>query len=275
MNELIPAFGRPLAVDSYLHRRNPSVKFGVLLVISALLMAIFDPWTPTVLYVAALPAVRYAGKVPWRTVALAQLPFAFFALSLFMVNAVTRPGTAVAWVGPFDLSAQGLSVGASLAARTLLIGTLSVAFVLSTDGARLMASLHQHVRLSPQLTYAVLAGYRLLEQLPEQWQTIRLAQAAREPHHAGTARRLPRSVRALRRAAFTTLVTTLRRGERMSIALETRGLGAGRRTVFRPVPLDHRDALFAVVTLGAVGIVITVAWRARWLVGWEALGVFG
>ncbi|WP_164745302.1 energy-coupling factor transporter transmembrane component T family protein [Georgenia faecalis] len=275
MNELIPVFGRPLAVDSYLHRRNPSVKFGVLLVISALLMASFDPWTPTVLYLAALPAVRYAGKVPWRTVVLAQLPFGFFALSLFLVNAVTRPGTPIAWVGPFDVSAEGMSVGTSLAVRTLLVGTLSVAFVLSTDGARLMASLHQHVRLSPQLTYAVLAGYRLLEQLPEQWQTIRLAQAAREPRRAGGARRLPRSVRALRRAAFTTLVTTLRRGERMSIALETRGLGAGGRTVFRPVPLDHRDALFAVGTLGVVGAVIVVAWRAGWLVGWEALGVFG
>lgn len=275
MSDLVPVFGRPLAVDSYLHRRNPSVKFGVLLVISAALTAVFDPWTPAILYLVALPAVRHGAKVPWRTVSLAHIPFGFFALSLFMVNAVTRPGPPIAWVGPLDVSAVGVSVGTSLAVRTLLIGTLSVAFVLSTDGARLMASLHQHVRLSAGLTYAILAGYRLLEQLPEQWQTIRQAQAAREPHRAGAPRRLPRSVRALRRAAFTTLVTTLRRGERMSIALETRGLGAGERTVFRPVALDRRDGVFALVTLGTVLAVITLSWQAGWLAGWEVLGVFG
>src|SRR5665647_2067559 len=83
------------------------------------------------------------------------------------------------------------------------------------------------------------------------------------------------AARVLTRAAFTTLVMTLRRGERMSIALETRGLGAGPRTIFRPVPLDHRDGAFALVVLAAVGAVLLLAWRAGWLAGWGALGVFG
>lgn|GEM_PF-125191 len=283
MRQLIPAFGRPLAVDSYLHRRNPSVKFAVVLMVSAAMMAVFDPWTPAILYLAAIPAVRFAGAVPWRTLAWAQVPFALFGLSLLMVNAMTRRGEVIAQVGPLELTGEGLSIGASLAIRTLLIGTLSVGFVLTTDGARLMISLYQHARLSPRVTYAVLAGYRLLEQLPEQWQTIRQAQAVREPHRperGGMTRvrssaRLPRSARVLTRAAFTTLVMTLRRGERMSIALETRGLGAGPRTIFRPVPLDHRDGAFALVVLAVVGAVLLLAWRAGWLAGWGALGVFG
>src|SRR5665647_1287070 len=50
---------------------------------------------------------------------------------------------------------------------------------------------------------------------------------------------------------------------------------AGPRTIFRPVPLDHRDGAFALVVLAAVGAVLLLAWRAGWLAGWGALGVFG
>ncbi|WP_421741064.1 energy-coupling factor transporter transmembrane component T [Cellulomonas sp.] len=95
----------------------------------------------------------------------------------------------------------------------------------------------------------MLAGYRVLEDLPERWTTIRQAQSVRDPRRrAGTP---PRDPGSLTRAAFTLLVVALRQGERMAIAMETRGLGSGPRTVHRPVALDHRDALFAAVVLGA------------------------
>ncbi len=265
--QLVPALGRPLAGDSYLHRRNPTVKFAIVLTVSAVLTAVLDPWTPAILYPLAVAAVHAAGSVPWRTLAWAQIPFLLFGTSLFVVNALTRPGRNLGQVGPFDISAEGVGVGTSLALRTLLIGTLSVGFVLTTDGARLMASLHQQVRLPAGLTYAILAGYRLLEQMPEQWQVIRQAQAARRPPGTGRDTGPERTPRALSRAAFTLLVTTIRRAERMSIAMETRGLGGGQRTVFRPVPLDRHDAVLAVVASAVLAVVLVVAWRVGWLVG--------
>ncbi|WP_165962779.1 energy-coupling factor transporter transmembrane component T family protein [Occultella glacieicola] len=281
------AFGRPLDVDSLLHRRDPAVKLALVLVTSAVVTGVFDPWTPTALYLIALPAVAVAGRIPPRTLARAHVPFALFGLSLFTVNALTRQGEVVGTLGPFDVTAPGLAIGASLAVRTLLIGTLSLGFVLTTDGARLMTSLHQHVRLSGAFAYAVLAGYRLLEQLPQQWQTIRQAQAMRRTRAPGRGvqRRgsraphrpvaLPRSPRALTRAAFTLLVTTLRRGERMSIALETRGLGAGRRTIHDPARLTPGDAVLTGVVLAVVTLVLLVSRHAGLLAGWGALGVFG
>ncbi|MBZ2199099.1 energy-coupling factor transporter transmembrane component T family protein [Occultella gossypii] len=286
------AFGRPLDVDSALHRRDPAVKLALVLVISAVVTGVFDPWTPTILYLLAVPAVVLAGRIPLGTMARAHLPFALFGLSLFTVNALTRPGPVVWVLGPLDVSVPGLEIGISLAVRTLLIGTLSLGFVLTTDGARLMTSLHQHVRLSGAFAYAVLAGYRLLEQLPQQWQTIRQAQAMRRPRSSGggsprhRSRRvrprrterpmpLPRSPRALARASFTLLVTTLRRGERMSIALETRGLGAGRRTIHDPARLTPGDAVLSAVALATVTAVLLATWRCGLLAGWGALGVFG
>lgn len=271
MRQVVPAFGRPLPHDSYLHRRNPTVKFAVVLLVSAVMVAVFDPWTPGLLYLLAFPAVLLAGAVPWRTLAWAQLPFVLFGTSLFVVNALTRQGPSIAALGPFDVSAEGVSVGLSLALRTLLIGTLSVGFVLTTDGAQLMTSLHQQVRLGARLTYAVLAGYRLLEQMPEQWQVIRQAQAARRPAAETHRHTLPHSPRALSRAAFTLLVTTIRRGERMSIAMETRGLGASRRTVYRPVQVTGADATLVVGCALVLAAVLTTGWYVGWLVGFGVL----
>ena len=268
-----PAFGRPLAVDWVLHRRDPTVKLAVLLVICLVLTAVTDPVTPGVLYLLTWPVALRAGRIPAGTLLRAHLPFAAFALSLLLVNACTRPGDLLARLGPVPVTAEGLSIGAGLAVRTLLIGITSVTFVLTTDGARLMTSLHQHVRLDGRFAYAVLAGYRLLEQLPESWATIRAAQAARDASRRG--RGPSRAPRALSRAAFTLLVTALRRGERMSIALETRGLGAGPRTIAAPSPLQVGDAVLAGTALVSTAVVLWGSWQAGTLRGLGALGVFG
>ncbi|UFU03622.1 energy-coupling factor transporter transmembrane protein EcfT [Ruania suaedae] len=273
-----PAFGRPLPVDSLLHRRDPTVKLIVVLVVCLAITAVVDPATPAALYLLAWPAAVLAGKIPVRTLLRAHVPFVAFALSLLMVNAATREGEVVARVLAVDVTAEGLLIGAGLAIRTLLIGVVSVTFVLTTDGARLMTSLHQHLRLSGRFAYAVLAGYRLLEQLPETWQTIRSAQAARDPRQRTRpdSRRGPSArPRALAHAAFALLVTSLRRGERMSIALETRGLGAGRRTIAAPSDLRWADGAVALVALGTTAAVLLVSWQLGLLRGLGALGVFG
>ena len=261
-----PSFGRALPHDSALHRRNPAVKVVVLLLLSTGVVGVYDPWTPAALYLLTVPAVLVAGRIPWRVLASAQLFFAPFAVSILVVNALTRPGSPVD-LGPVHATDVGLAVGLSLMARTMLVGLLSTTFVLTTDAARLMTSLHQQARLGARGTYAVLAGYRMLEQLPERWTTIRLAQGARElPRpEAGP----PRSPRALSRASFTLLVVTLRQSERMATAMETRGLGSGPRTVFRPVGLDRGDALFAVVTLGVAGGLVAVSAVTGVLVPWS------
>jgi energy-coupling factor transporter transmembrane protein EcfT len=172
-------------------------------------------------------------------------------------------------VAGLEVTSTGLAVGGALALRTVLVGILAVAFTLTTDGARLMTSLHQHARLGARPTFAVLAGYRVLEDLPARWTTIRQAQSARDPRRRRGA--LPVDPRSLAQAAFTLLVVSLRQGERMAIAMETRGLGSGPRTVHRPVSLDRRDAVFAAVVLGVCALVVLVSWRAGVLRTWATV----
>jgi energy-coupling factor transport system permease protein len=245
-----------MVVDSLLSRRNPTVKLALLFAVSLALFFTFDPVTPTALYVVALVAVAATARIPARVLVAAHLPFVGVALGLVIVNALSRPGTVLVAAGALRVTAEGLAVGGALAARTLVIGVLSLAFVASTDGVRLMTSLHSHARLGVRVTYAVLAGYRTLGELPQEWQLIRNAQAVRMPL---TRQGRPRAGLAIfARSAFALLVVSLRRAERMAVALESRGLGLSPRTTWRPVPLTATDWMFAAGVLVVLAAVFAV-----------------
>lgn len=245
--------------DSPLARRNPSVKLGLVIVVCTVAVFVLDPVTPAVLYLLALVGVVVSVRAPARTLALAHGPFVAFAAGLVLVNALSRPGAEVWHAGPLRVTEQGLSVGAALAGRTLLVGVLVIGFLLSTDGVALMTSLHHNLRLDPRLTYAILAGYRMLQEMPREWSTIRHAHSVRQDHDERG--RLPRGPRHLAGVLFTLLVVSIRKGERMAQALESRGLGLRPRTTWRPTPLTACDAVLAVVVLGTVALVLAVsAW---------------
>jgi len=119
------------------------------------------------------------------------------------------------------------------------------------------------------VTYAVLAGYRTLEELPREWQLIRHAHAVRA---GADARGRPRrGVGAFGRAAFALLVVSLRRAERLAIALESRGLGLTPRTTWRPVALTRSDGVFAAGVIAVVAGVLTVSAALGTLRGAEVL----
>jgi energy-coupling factor transport system permease protein len=261
----------PLRItDSPLSRRNPTLKLVLLFIVSGAMLLVYDPFTPAVLYLAGVAAVLVWGRVPARTLAMLHLPFVGFGLGLLIVNALTRPGDALVDLPGLRVTAEGLSVGASLALRTLVIGILSIGFITSTDGVQLMTSLHQQARLSPRITYAVLAGYRMLQEMPQEWQIIRHAQAVRAP-----LRRNRRPSQGLRspywQAAFTLLVVSLRKGERMSQSLEARGLGLTPRTVWRPVLVRRLDWIMTVAVLIVLGSAFAVSASFGFLAGPDAL----
>ncbi len=257
------------ARPTVLGRWNPTVKLATVLILSTAVLLVTDPVTPAIGWGLALAALLALGRVPARTLALAHVPFVVFATSLLVVNVVTRPGGEPVGLGPFTVGADGLSIGAALALRTLFVGTLSLVLVLTTDPVRLMTSLHQHARLPAAWTFAVLAAHRLLVELPDAWHTIRCAQAVRDPRR--TPGRLPRSPRALGPAAFALLVGAVRRAERLTIALESRGLGSGPRTTARPVPLGVPDVVAAVAVLLLAGAVVAAGVLGGWVTGLGAL----
>lgn len=240
--------------DSPLGRRNPTVKLALVFVVSAVMLFVLHPFVPVVLYLVALVAVRASTTIPPRTLAVAHVPFLAFALGLFVVNVLSRPGEVLWQAGILRVTEEGISVGAALAARTLLIGILAIGFLASTGPVALMTSLHQNARLGARLTYAILGGYRMLQEMPREWQTIRHAHAVRAPLRRDGS--LPRSPRFLAGVVFTLLVVSVRKGERLAQSLESRGLGLEPRSTWRPVVVQRADWCFVAAVLAVLGVTL-------------------
>lgn len=255
-----------------LARRDPAVLLAATLLVPLALLGVRQPGPVLLLWLTAMLTARVLAGVPWRRLALGQLPFAAFGASLVCVNAVTRGSEprarVVTVVGPLEITDVGLSIGGAFALRTLLIGVCALAFLQVVDPGRLLRSLHQVARMPIRFTVALMAALRVLEDLPAEWQTVRQAHALRAPvpdsHRVMESAvperqpRLPGTPRAMRQAAFALLVTGIRRSEQMSVALELRALGAlarDERSVWRPARPNGKDAVLVVVVLLACGLV--------------------
>ncbi len=258
MTTTAPARPREGSTASWLGRRNPTIKVAVLLAVSLGTLGLFDPWPLVGLYLLGLAAVRIAGRVDWRTLLLGQVPFLLFGVGLVAVNALSRPGPSLIPEAQIRITAEGLTIGIALALRGLVIGVLTIGFLASTPPRELMVSLMINVRLSPRYAYAILAGHRMLHAMPARWATIRAAHTVRGPVRRNGRPRFGPA--AFARAAFALLVASIRSSERIALALESRGLGDGPRTVWRPVPLDRRDALLAVI-VPVVFLVVVITHR--------------
>ncbi|GGA55141.1 hypothetical protein GCM10011490_01210 [Pseudoclavibacter endophyticus] len=247
---------------SWLACCNPTVKFAVLFVASIAVMVLFDPVPVLVLYAAALVAALASARVSPRTLAVGQLPFVAFAVGIVSVNALSRPGTELWPDLPVRITVEGVTIGLALALRAMFIGVLAISFLATTPPRDLLVSLMLHARLSPRYAHALLAGHRMLEAMPQRWATIRAAQSVRAPlRRNGRPRFGPVDAA---RAAFALLVAQVRASERIALALESRGLGDGPRTVWRPVPLGARDIVLVVVVVAALAVVL-VASATGWL----------
>lgn len=245
-----PAASAPLTALA-LPRVNPSVKLVVLTAISLALLLVLDPFTPALVYAALLVLWRVDSTITPRTLVLGQLPFVGFALSVLLVNVLAR-------------NENGLAVGGSLAIRTMVVGLGVILLIRTTEPARLLDSMRQNLQLPDKVCFAVLAGYRLLADLPTQWQTLLHA------HRMRGMRRLTPAV--FGRSALSLLAASIRRGERMSITMQTRGLGNGPRTTWRSQHVRRHDVLWALVVMATFAATIGISAYFGQLRGPSALG---
>ncbi|HEU5316489.1 MAG TPA: energy-coupling factor transporter transmembrane component T [Chloroflexota bacterium] len=256
----------------YLARRNPTVKAAVALLLSVFLLLAIDPATPLLFLAATLVAGIALGRVPPGQYARAFVPLVLIGLGFVWTNALfatAGPGDTFWPVGPLRVSARGLAFGIAIALRGVAIGALSLTFVLTTDPTGLVVSLVRHARLPFRIGYALLAGYRFLPFLAEEYQQVRLAHRLR----GLTLDQSPGArLGAPLRLAFPLLAGAARRAARIGVAMDSRGFSAadGRtRTTLRHVPFGAADALFAVLCLAVAAGLFSLSAAAGWLRLWD------
>ncbi|OJV97251.1 MAG: cobalt ECF transporter T component CbiQ [Microbacterium sp. 67-17] len=158
------------------------------------------------------------ARVPPRVVArrmTIELPFVVFALLLPFI--ATGPTIEV---GPFTLAVEGLwGAWALLAKATLAVGAATV-LISTTEPRRMVQALGQ-LRLPAVLTSIIGFMIRYLDLIVEETRRMRIARESRGFRARGLA-----SWRIIAQAAGSVIVRSHARGERVHLAMLSRG-GAG------------------------------------------------
>lgn len=249
--------------DSFLHRLNPLSKLAFTLPVAVLVSLIFEPLTPLAIAVVAVLATWGLGRVPLARV-LRPLAFALLlGFGMFWTGALfyAGPGAEAPSLvgGPFHITEASLVYACTMAMRTLAIFAVSSLFVLTTNPVDFVVALIQQGRLPVRVGYAVFAAYRFVPLVQEELGNIR---AAHQVRGATTGRGIVARIRQNLGYAIPLLAISVRRAERVALAMDSRGFGARPdRTYFRTTSLTRADALFGIGSVTTL-LLITVLPRA-------------
>lgn len=244
---------------------NPAAKLGAAALLMTVLFVSVDAVTAAVVLLGLVVATLLSGLAP-ADLLRRTWPILLAALSVGILNVVLaadQRGT-LTRIGPLTIGSENLVDGIGLGLRLLGIAYSGMLALLTTDPTDLAGSLVQQLRLSPRFGIGALAAARLLPILAVEWQTLSLARRARGMD-AG------RSPLAAMRLAFgrllALLVSAVRRGTRLALAMEARGFGSRPcRTNAREQRMRPADwwLMGAAALLGASALAVSVAlgsWR--------------
>lgn len=242
---------------SWLHRLGPVPKLAWLA--SAVAVAIVAQ-EPGVLAAMALAGALLAGTAGVGGTAMRlALPLVPIGASVVVLQALApaacqpacRPA---AEIGPLAIHAEGLARSVTVVLRLLALQALAVAMLATTHPSDLFAGLRA-LRLPAQGALMGVMAVQLIPVMQRQVHLVLAAQRARGMRSSG--------LRALLPALVPVAAASFERVGQLVVALETRGMGAGRRTSYREVGFGARERL---ATLGAVVAGGAGVWAAfaRW-----------
>jgi energy-coupling factor transport system permease protein len=247
--------GAPLA------RRNPTAKLAASALLTFILLATVDPVTPAVaialeLGLAPLFGVRYRAlaRRGWPLVASAVGVFAFT-----LVFTTRTGGPVLLQAGPVTVTGESLTAALGLALRIFAVALPGLLVFATTDPTDLADSLVQQVRVPARFAIGVLAAFRLVPLLADEWELLTLARRARG---VDAGRNPVARIALFASTTFALLVGAIRRGTRLATAMEARGFDAGLpRSVARRQVFVAADAavIAGALAIAAVAIGASVA----------------
>lgn len=247
--------------DATLARANPIAKLGAALLVMAVLFVSVDLVTPSVV-LAGLVAILPLTGLPPRVLLGRTWPLLLVATSVGILNAVFAPEQAGALVriGPVGVGTLNLVAGLALGLRLLTIAGVGVVALATTEPTDLADALVQQLHASPRFAVGVMAALRLMPVLADEWQIIRLARRAR----GVDAGRSPAAAGSIFFGELMTLlVSSIRRGTRLALAMEARGLGSRPcRGIARPQRMQARDGLLVAASALLAGAAVGLALAA-------------
>ncbi|KGM45668.1 energy-coupling factor transporter transmembrane component T [Neobacillus niacini] len=250
-----------------LHEVNPSIKAFTIVISILILSAFFDPITPILIILWTVTLTFVFGRVSLKKWLLLLAPFLFIAV-IYVWSTLLFPrlqeGDHVIWQWGFlTMTAEGFRRGVSLGLRVLSFATLSIMFTLTTKPTDFLLSLMQQCKLPPKLAYGIMAGYRFLPLIKEEFQILQNAHRVRG---VARARTISEKMQQLKRYVIPLLAGAIRKAERTALAMESKGFtGEKNRIFYREIKLSYIDWLFFILMISAVVLSVCISWKFGYL----------
>jgi energy-coupling factor transport system permease protein len=250
-----------------LHDINPSVKALAVVVSILILSLFFDPITPLITIFWSIIITFLFGRVSFRKWFLLFSPFLFIAL-VYVWSTLLFPrlqeGDRIIWEWGFlTLTEEGFQKGLSLGLRVLSFASLSIMFTLTTKPTDFLLSLMQQCKLPPKLAYGIMAGYRFLPLIKEEFEILQKAHRVRGVTQAKS---IIDKIQQLKRYVIPLLAGAIRKAERTALAMESKGFtGAKNRIFYREISVTRTDWLFLILMIGFVLLSASVSWKLGYL----------
>lgn len=255
-----------------IENRNPSMKAVAVLIPGIFLSFSFDIVTPLIYLLYILVITFFLANIPLKRWLLIFMPLSLFAISLAWMTMLYTDesyatGDVVFTFLWFEVTTGSAEVGISLALRSLCFIALSLLFVFTTNPTKFMLSLMQQCKLSPKLTYGILAGYRFLPTLQHEFELLKQAHRIRGISRAdGWKNRMQN----MKQYAIPLLANSIRKAERIAIAMESKGFtGERERTYYHQMKINRNDWIFLFGMISA----LIVAYYTSYELGY--LNIFG
>ncbi|MET3684342.1 energy-coupling factor transport system permease protein [Alkalibacillus flavidus] len=234
---------------------NPTVKAIAILIPGVLLGLTFDIYTPLVYLLFVFVVTLWLSDIPFKRWITFFAPFVLFIASfswarLLYTSDTFQGGSVLFSFWTFEVTTGGVAVAISLALRSLCFIALSLLFILTTDSTKFMLSLMQQLKLSPKITYGVLAGYRFLPTFKHELDVLRQAHRIRG---VSRAKGIRGRIQQFKRYSIPLLANAIRKAERVANAMESKGFTGERdRTHYHMMTVTKRDWIFLGMMVGAL-----------------------
>jgi len=229
---------------THLDKLNPLARLIFAVLLAAPVLITLD-WVSSATMLGLQVVIFWALGARPREMARRLWPVTIVAaIAAISMALYARPGGVIFWHWwVMTISAHSLLLALAVFCRILALALAAVVLLGGVDPTIMADALSQLAHLPSRFVLGTLAGARLLGLMADDWRSLGLARRARGLGDRGAIRRLASM-------AFTLLVMAIRRGAKLSTAMQVRGFGASdRRTWARESSLTSADAIGLVVAL--------------------------
>ena len=222
-------------------RTNPVIKLLILILVTIIASLDFYPFLSGLLIVLMVILAPRLSSYSLGDILKSIKVFIGMAFSFMLIITITR-----------YLSGEELNIVLTLGLgfRIILVSLYSSVFVKTTDPNELVISLIKYLKVPEKHGFAFLSAYRFLPTFKEELNLIKYSYQVRGIEES---KNPFKQIWNSKRYIIPMLLTAIRKGTRVSMAMEVRAFGKyDKRTYYRDSFIDREDIVLAILSIAFI-----------------------